>query len=191
MYFFLRQADYQNLNVYKSFFFSGKEEYPVYVRLNKNELSVFTTKTDQNAPLVEQKIDIFSLNMYGTDDIEQFFLEINSNGFRNTVQLNKPGSSTKKINDFSYVKYGQLFPNKELFYPDKQKNIYSIEFLFCLIEDVFDNLSEFNRNNPEECVHYRKILQQSTIFEYINKKRLFYKSLFEYKQSQPVNRNTA
>jgi len=188
MYFYLLQADYQNFNIFKSFFFSGKDEYPVYVILNKNELSVFSIKTDLSVPLAEQKIDIFNLNMSAIDDMEQFFLEINTNGFRNNVQLIKSGSSTNKTKKFSFVKYGELFPNKEIFYPNNQKNNYPIEFLYCLIEDIFDILSEFNKNNPEECIHYRKIFQQSKIFEYINKKRLFYKSLFEYQQSQQVNK---
>lgn len=182
MYFFLKQVGYNNLNVYRSFF-QKKKDKPIYIRVDINELSVFTINRSIENPLIEQKTDVLNINFSSIDDVEQFLLNINTNGFRNIEDFKK-SANHDKISNFSLIKYGKDFPNYEIFKSDdKYKYSYPIEFLFCLIEDVFDNLSELYRNNQEECVHYRNILQESKVFEYINKKRLFYKSLYQYKIS--------
>lgn len=189
MYFHLVNPDYPDLNIYEGFFSdspdSKKNDSPdsekkssIFIRLKYDEISVYTENVSLENPLVWQRQDVFTLNMADTDELDQFFLEIKKSGF-SELNIYKPKQ------DF-FVAYASLFPKSKLFTSRKKNS--AIEFLLCLIEDIFDAESELNKHNPEKCKIYRNILSQSKVFEYINKKRMFYRSLYNYKQAYNTSR---
>jgi len=178
MYFQLLHTDYPDLNNYYSLFYESSEcKKNILIHLKHNEISVYKDDENLENSLVWQKEDVFTLNMADSDELDQFFLEVKKTGFSELdIYKSKPEY---------YIKYASLFSQKKLF-KSKTKNS-SIEFLLCLIEDIFDTNSEFNKHNPEECKDYRQLLTQSKVFEYINKKRMFYRSLYNYQQTYSSN----
>lgn len=181
MYFHLLNSDNPDLNIYEGYFSDPtdpKRDKIIFTRLKYDEISVYTEMEDLGNPLVWQRQDVFILNMADTDELDQFFLEIKKSGF-SELNIYKPKQ------DF-FVAYASLFPKSKLFASRKKNS--AIEFLLCLIEDIFDAESELNKHNPEKCKIYRNILSQSKVFEYINKKRMFYRSLYNYKQAYNTSR---
>lgn len=180
-------------NIYKSYCSNSKDtdieendNNRIFVSLKNNRISVFSEKKDLEQPIYRHKANELDFEVSHPDEVDHLLLNLQTLYSEElfTFKVEESSLPGENGNKKFYLDYLKDWPGNEVFVTSKGENTITIsEFFLCIIEDLFDPDSDFNTYNRDLCTTYRTTFQNSKVFDYIYKKRNFYKALWEYEEA--------
>ncbi len=147
-----------------------------------DRLEFFSNYESIQEPVFRNRRIQISLEFAHADEIDHLLLNILEYFTQYNFFRGKIGQFQELV---PWIPYTEYFQNKGVFIAEvesgtKKLKVKFIEIFFCFLEDLFNSRSDICQHNPEYCSHYREVLSGSKVFEYLNKKRLFCKAVYEY-----------